>query len=97
MEHEKRIDYVKRAIIQLCHSGLDSRTLRIELLKHLRRVIPSDYVFFSTTDPTTHLFTSSVLDDSPMEVLEQFLENELLHNDFNKFLFDSINALSNVR
>jgi DNA-binding CsgD family transcriptional regulator len=84
---EKLTDFSKREIIQLCHSGLDARSLRVELLKRLRTVIPSDYVFFSTTDPTTQLFTSSVLDDAPTKILGQFLENELLHDDFNKFLF----------
>src|SRR5215510_8817840 len=87
MMSEKLTDFTKREIIQLCHSALDSRSLRVELLKHLRRAIPSDYVFFSTTNPTTQLFTSSVLDDSSGQILEQFLENELLHDDFNKFLF----------
>ncbi|MBA2678965.1 MAG: LuxR family transcriptional regulator [Ktedonobacteraceae bacterium] len=84
----KRSTSVQRLeIIRLCHSGLDSRTLRIELLKLLRRVIPFDYIFFSTTDPTTMLFTSSVFDDSPNWALLQFLENELLQDDFNKFLY----------
>ncbi len=87
MKSGKLTEFSRREIIQLCHSALDSRTLRLELLKRLRTVIPSDYVFFSTTDPTTQLFTSSVLDDAPTQVLGQFLENELLHDDFNKFLF----------
>ena len=72
-------------IIRLCHGTLDSRTLRVELLKRLRTVIPFDYIFFSTTDPSTQLFTSSVIDDTPTWALLQFLENEFLQDDFNKF------------
>jgi DNA-binding CsgD family transcriptional regulator len=72
-------------ILRLCHGTLDSRTLRVELLKRLRTVIPFVYIFFSTTDPSTHLFTSSVLDETPTWALIQFLENEFLHDDFNQF------------
>jgi DNA-binding CsgD family transcriptional regulator len=74
-------------ILRLCHSTLDSRTLRIELLKRLRTVIPFDYIFFSTTDPTTQLFTSAVLDETPTWALQQFLENEFLQDDFNQFRY----------
>ncbi len=40
------VEHTRRDIIQLCHGALDSRTLRIELLKRLRTVIPFDYIFF---------------------------------------------------
>ena len=72
-------------ILRLCHSTLDSRTLRVELLKRLRTVIPFDYIFFSTTDPSTQLFTSAVLDETPTWALLLFLENEFLQDDFNQF------------
>ena len=72
-------------ILRLCHGALDSRTLRVELLKCLRTVIPFDYIFFSTTDPTTQLFTSSVVDETPTWALQQFLENEFFQDDFNQF------------
>jgi DNA-binding NarL/FixJ family response regulator len=72
-------------ILRLCHGTLDSRTLRVELLKRLRTVIPFDYIFFSTTDPSTQLFTSSVLDETSTWAIVQFLENEFLQDDFNKF------------
>jgi DNA-binding NarL/FixJ family response regulator len=85
MKREESAEIIRQEIVQLCHSALDSRTLRVELLKHIRTIIPADYVFFSTTDPSTQLFTSSVLDDAPLEVLAQFLENEFLQDDFNKF------------
>jgi DNA-binding NarL/FixJ family response regulator len=85
MKREESAEIIRQEIVQLCHSALDSRTLRVELLKHIRTIIPADYVFFSTTDPSTQLFTSSVLDDTRIEILAQFLENEFLQDDFNKF------------
>lgn len=76
----------KREIIRLCHSALDSRTLRVEVLKRLRTLIPFDYVYFSTTDPATQLATSSVLlEEPPPWLMSVFIENEFLHDDFNKF------------
>jgi DNA-binding CsgD family transcriptional regulator len=86
MKRETATERTRLSIIQLCHSGLDSGQLRIELLKRLRTVIPFDYIFFSTTDPATLLFTSSVFDDTPTSVIAQFLENEFVQDDFNKFL-----------
>jgi DNA-binding CsgD family transcriptional regulator len=76
---------VNAEIIRLCHSTLDSRTLRAEVLKSLRKVIPFDYIFFSTTDPSTQFFTSAVTDETPTWALLQFLENEFLHDDVNQF------------
>jgi GAF domain-containing protein len=88
MKREPSTEHRKLEMIRLCHSALGSQQLRVELLKRLRTVIPFDSIFFSTTDPATLLFTSSVLDDeTPTPVLAQFLENEFLQDDFNKFLF----------
>jgi DNA-binding CsgD family transcriptional regulator len=86
MKREATTERTRREIIRLCHSALDAYTLRVELLKQLRQVIPCDYNFFSTTDPATQLFTSAVLDETPTPTLVQFLENEFLQEDFNKFL-----------
>jgi DNA-binding CsgD family transcriptional regulator len=73
-------------IIRLCHSALDSRSLRGELLQSLRKIIPFDYAYFSTTDPASHLATSSVLiEEPPSWCMAVFLENEFLQDDFNKF------------
>jgi DNA-binding CsgD family transcriptional regulator len=72
--------------IRLCHSVVDSQTLRAELLQRLGRVIPFDYAYFSTTDPATQLSTSSVLvEEPPSWCMSIFLENEYLQEDFNKF------------
>ncbi len=86
MMREKSVEFTKLEMIRLCHSGLDSRTLRVELLNRLRTVIPFDYVYFSTTDPATQLGTSSVLvEDPPSWLMSLFIENEFLQEDFNKF------------
>ncbi len=77
---------IKQSVIRLCHSGLDSRTLRVELLKHLRSTISFDYAYFSTTDPATQFATSAILvQDPPAWMMAVFLENEFLRDDFNKF------------
>jgi DNA-binding CsgD family transcriptional regulator len=76
----------QQKMIQLCHSSLDSQTLRIELIKHLRTIIPFDYVYFSTTDPATQLSTSAVMvEEVPAWLMPVFIENEFLQEDFNKF------------
>jgi DNA-binding CsgD family transcriptional regulator len=79
-------EHTSLEIIRLCHSALDSRTLRVELLKRLRTVIPFDCTFFSTTDPATQLFTSSLLDFTvPTWARLRLIENEFLQDDFNQF------------
>jgi Bacterial regulatory proteins, luxR family len=82
---QRRAEQTRREIIRLCHAGLDSRTLRIEIMKRLRTVIPIDVSFFTTTDPATLLFTGAVTDDILMRAAPQFLENEFLQNDVNQF------------
>jgi DNA-binding CsgD family transcriptional regulator len=81
---QARAEQTRRELIRLCHAGLDSRTLRIEILKRLLTVIPIDLSFFSTTDPATLLFTGVVVDDILMRASPQFLENEFLQDDVNK-------------
>lgn len=86
MKRETFAESHKREIIRLCHSTLDSWTLRVELLRRLRPIIPFDYAYFSTTDPATLLGTSSVLvEEPPSWLMALFLENEYLKDDFNKF------------
>lgn len=86
MKRERAKEQAYLEIIQLCHRTLDSRTLRVELLERLRKVIPFASLFFSTTDPSTLLFTSTVHDEPPPTwALRQFVENELLQEDFNLF------------
>ena len=76
---------VRREIIRLCHAGLDSRTLRIEIIKRLRKVIPIDVFFFATADPATLLFTGVMVDEVLERATPQFIENEFLKDDVNKF------------
>lgn len=83
---QQAAELAKREIIRLCHSGLESRTLRLELLKSLQTVIPFDYVYFSTTDPATQLLTSSVMvEQPPAWMMSVFLENEFRQDDFLNF------------
>ena len=77
--------WVRREIIRLCHAGLDSLTLRLEIIKQLRKVIPIDVIFFTTADPATLLFTGVVVDEILAPATPQFLQNEFLHDDVNKF------------
>src|SRR5260370_20784134 len=88
MRRETSAERSGLAIIRLCHSSLESQTLRIELVKRLKTVIPFDWSFFSTTDPATLLFTSSLLDfDLPTWARLRFIETENLHDDYNKFVY----------
>ena len=50
---QRRAEQIRRELIRLCHVGLDSRTLWIEIMKRLQTVIPIDVSFFSTVDPAT--------------------------------------------
>jgi DNA-binding CsgD family transcriptional regulator len=78
-------DRVSSEITQLCHSGLDSRTMRTEIIRLLRKVVPIDLFFFTTVDPATLLFTGAVVDDTLGRVTPQFIQNEFLQDDVNKF------------
>src|SRR5438067_1479792 len=50
---DRQAERVRGDILRLCHGGLDSRRLRIEVIRQLRRVVPIDASFFATTDPAT--------------------------------------------
>jgi DNA-binding CsgD family transcriptional regulator len=76
---------VRREIIRLSQAGLDFRALQRETLKQLRKVIPIEASFFATVDPATLLFTSAMADDVLAKVSPQFIENEFLQDDVNKF------------
>ena len=76
----------RQHIIRLCHAGLDSRTLRLEILRGLRAVVPVDAAFFATLDPATLLFTDAVSDPVLQDATFSFLNNEFLQDDVNKFV-----------
>lgn len=75
----------EQEIIRLCHSGLDSRSLRLAVFGHLKRVMPYEAFWCATTDPATHLFTSAVTGGFEPDETPAYLNNELLQDDFNKF------------
>jgi DNA-binding CsgD family transcriptional regulator len=82
---QRSAEQTRRELIRLCHAGLDSRTLRVEIMKRLRTVIPLDVSFFTTADPATLLFTGAVVDEVLARATAQFIENEFLQEDVNKF------------
>lgn len=77
---------IEREIIQLCESGLDSRALRVETVRQLRKVIPIDSFWFATVDPATLLFTGSVVEEIPELATSAFVANEFLRDDVNKWV-----------
>jgi DNA-binding CsgD family transcriptional regulator len=77
---------VRREIIRLTQAGLDFRALQGATLKQLRKLIPIEAAFFATVDPATLLFTSALSDDILQQVTPQFIENEFLQDDVNKFV-----------
>jgi DNA-binding CsgD family transcriptional regulator len=81
MDGGRSAERVRQEIIRLAHSGLDSRTFRVEAVKQLRKAIPTDVSFFATADPATLLFTSAVRDDVLARATAQFLEREFLKDD----------------
>ncbi len=85
MAGETALERARRDIVRLCHAGLDSTLLRVQLLKRLQSVIPYDSVNCGTVDPVTLLFTSSVVIEIPDDAGPAFLANELLEDDVNKF------------
>jgi len=76
---------VYREIVRLTHSGLDSPTLRLEVMHRLRKVMPVDTFWVATADPGTLLFTSAVEETIPDIAVPRFVANEFLEDDFNKF------------
>jgi DNA-binding CsgD family transcriptional regulator len=94
MQRKNSAEYARLELIRLCHRGLDSRTLRLAVLKRLRAIIPVDVAFFATTDPATLLFTGGVIEDILEPARPQFIANEFLQHDFNKFVWLLRNNLS---
>jgi DNA-binding CsgD family transcriptional regulator len=76
----------RQHVIRLCHAGLDTRTLRREILRALGRVVPVDAAFFATLDPATLLFTDALTDGVLKDATFSFLDNEFLADDVNKFV-----------
>src|SRR5918996_4682829 len=86
MDRGRSVERTRQEIVRLSHAGLDSRTFRVEAVRHLQKAIPVDASFFATADPATLLFTSAVLDDVLARATPQFVENEFLEDDSVKFV-----------
>ena len=86
MDHSAALRRTEQAIVRLCHEGLDSHTLRVEVLRRLRTVVPVDAAFCATVDPATLLFTGSMVEEIPEHATPAFLANEFLQDDVNKFV-----------
>jgi len=76
---------VSQAIVRACHSGLPVGTLRVEVLTRLTRLLPADAVWWAAADPATLLFTNTYRAAIPADTTAYFVENEFLHDDFNKW------------
>jgi DNA-binding CsgD family transcriptional regulator/GAF domain-containing protein len=79
------VDRQLAAVERRCYVGLDAATLRPDVLRLLRQVVPVDAAFFATVDPATLLFTSALAEEPLAEATPQFLENEFGRADVNKF------------
>jgi DNA-binding CsgD family transcriptional regulator len=75
----------EQEIIRLCHSGLDSRTLRVAVFDRLQCVMPYAAFWCATTDPSTLLFTGAVHDGFETLAVAPLVSNEYQREDFNKF------------
>lgn len=56
----------------MCASGMDSVSLRREVLRHVRRAIPAEACFFNTLDPATGLITHGLGEGAPPELMREF-------------------------
>jgi DNA-binding CsgD family transcriptional regulator len=72
-------------LLRLCHRGLDAEGVRRDVLRALRRLIPTDAAFLATADPQTLLFTGAWPDEPLGTVTQSFLDNEFGRDDVNKF------------
>jgi len=72
--------------VRLCHQGLPAVELLGQVLALVRRVVPFDASFWSTTDPATLLPTGGLVHNLPLAACQPYFDNELLVPDVNKFV-----------
>ena len=72
-------------LVRQCYLGLDAESLRDEVLRRLRRLVPIDAGFFATVDPATLLMTSVLAEEPLATATMLFLDNEFGRDDVNKF------------
>ena len=85
MHRNPIVQDVSQAIVKACHSGLPVDKLRTEVLTRLGRVLPVDAIWWAAADPATLLFTDTYRVAIPADSTAYFVENEFLHDDFNKW------------
>lgn len=69
MAPDQSKERARRDIIRLSHAGLEGQALLRETLARLRRVVPLEAFWAATTDPATVLFTGSVGEGIPRELV----------------------------
>jgi hypothetical protein len=72
-------------LVRLAYVGLDTRTLRNETVSLLYQFLHVDAIWWALADPGTLLFSRALSHGVPPTAAPLFLENELLHDDLNKF------------
>lgn len=75
----------KQTIISLCHSGLDSATLGVEVLARLKRVVPFEEPCWLTIDPPSMIITGAIWENFPGWAAEALVDLEPGES-FNKLL-----------
>jgi DNA-binding CsgD family transcriptional regulator len=85
MSRSARLARAEQDAVRLCHSGLDSRGVRHDVVRAVRRIMPTDAVFVATADPETLLFTGAWPEQPLDAATELFLANEFSGDDVNTF------------
>lgn len=68
-----RAEAAFRSVERACYAGLDSITLRTEVVRRLAPVVPHTAYSFATTDPDTGLMTHAVGEGIPERLIELYL------------------------
>jgi DNA-binding CsgD family transcriptional regulator len=67
-------DAVFRSISRVCRAGLDSVTLRREVVSRVARLVPFDAYAFSTCDPDTGLMAHTIAEGIPAALAKAYVE-----------------------
>jgi DNA-binding CsgD family transcriptional regulator len=79
------VERAERELRRLSQVGLDGQALALQAMQVLRSIVPLEAYFWAAADPSTLLFTGSVVSEIPERVTPLFLANEFLDSDVNKF------------
>lgn len=63
-----------RSIKRVCHAGLDSIALRVEVARFAAAIVPTEACGLAATDPETGLFTHGWIDGIPDGLIRDFME-----------------------